>query len=93
MTLNRRHLLKEALNPRPGVDRHRDQGKILRKCQYAVGAEVMLQAEALRSAQHHADLDLLATVQVEQRIGEECLVGSVALAEVSRELEAVVVHR
>jgi len=54
---------------------------------------MVLEAESLRAAQHHADLDLLASVQVEQRIGDEPVVGSVALAEVSGEFEAVVVHR
>src|SRR5919204_667393 len=50
-------------------------------------------AEALRAAQHHAHLDLAATVEIEQRIGHELILGAVTLAEVRGQLEAVLVHR
>ena len=44
------------------------------------------------ATEHHAYLHLLASVQVEQRVGDELLLGAVALAEVRGELQAVVVH-
>ena len=92
MALDRDHLLEHALDARSRVDRHRHQREILGQREYPIGTKVVLEPEPLRAPQHHAHLDLPAPVQVEQRVGDELVLGPVALAEVRGELQAVVVH-
>ena len=92
VTLDRDDLLEQVLDSRSRIDRHRHQREILRQREYPVRAKPVLQPEALRATQHHADLNLLAPIQVEQRVGDELLLGSMALAEIRGELQAIVVH-
>ena len=92
MPLDRDDFVEQVLDAWPGVNRDRDEREILGQREEPVGAAVVLQAEALGATEHHADLDLLASVQIEQRVGDELMLGPVALAEIRGELQAVVVH-
>jgi len=53
---------------------------------------VAFQPESLNAAQHDAGRDLVPAVQVDEGVGDECAVGTVALAEVAGQFDAVRVH-
>ena len=92
VTLDVSDFIEEVLDPAARIDGYRHQGEILRQGEQAVGSQMVLEAKAFGAAQHDAHLDPLTSVQIEQRIGDELVIGSVALAEVCGELQTVVVN-
>ena len=89
---DRLDVVERGLDAPARVDRDRDDRQVLRERQQARRLEVVLDAEALDSAHHDARLKRAALVEVDQRIGEERAVRAVALAEVRRQLQAIVDH-
>ncbi len=85
--------LDQLLDPLARVDRDRDDGEILRKRQQPIGAQVVKASEALAASQQHAHSKAPLAVEVQQLVGEQLAADAIALAEVGRQLQAVLVHR
>ena len=83
---------QDSLDALAGVDGHADDRQVLGEGEQALGVQAVAQAEALGATQQDADLHRVVLVDVEQCVGEEAVAGAVALPEVRRELQAVVVH-
>src|ERR671931_2381310 len=83
-------LVERGLDALPGVDRDRHEREVLGQRQQARRLEVVLDAEALDAAQDHAGLEGPTLVEVHERVAEERAAGAVALAEIGRQLQAVV---
>jgi hypothetical protein len=81
-----------ALDASAGVNGDGDDGQVLREREQAIRLQVVLDAEAFNAAHDNAGLEGVAFVEVQERVSREGAVGAVALAEVSRELETVLVH-
>ena len=81
---------EHRLDPRAGVDRHRDQRQVLGQRQRAVGAQVVLEPEALGAAEQDAGRDLVPPVQLEQGVRDERAAAALPLAEVAGQLQASV---
>ena len=84
--------LEHRLDPLAAVDGDRDDRQVLGQRQQPVGVQVVQAAEAFGASQQDAGLQPVAAVDVEQLVGEQPVVGAVALAEIGRELQAVLVH-
>lgn len=80
------------LDARPRVDGDGHQWEILREREQAVGAQMLLGAEALDAAHHDTCRQPVTGVDVGKGIRHEPAVGAVALAVVGRELQAVLAH-
>jgi hypothetical protein len=85
-------LVQRRLDTRARVDGDRHQRQVLRERQEAVGVQVLLGPEALDAAHDQAGLELVARVDLDERVGQEAAADAVALAEVGGELDAVLVH-
>ena len=86
-------LLEQRLDPLARVDRDRHHRQIFGQRQQPVGAQVVQPPEALGAAQQHARLHAHARRRCPSSSSAEQPVGrAVALAEVRRELQAVLVH-
>ena len=88
-----RDRFERLLDAGTSVDCHRHDGEILRQRQLPVGMQMLLGAVARDPSQQDARLELVPLVYVRQRVRDEAVRGTVALAEVDRQLERVVRHR
>src|SRR6185312_8266983 len=80
------------LDLRPNVDRQRDQRQVLGQRQRAVGAQVVLEPEALGAAEEDAGRDRVPPVQLEQGVRDERVAAALPFAEVGGQL-LVLGHR
>jgi hypothetical protein len=73
------HLRQRLLDALAGVDRDRDHGQVLGQGEQPLGLKVLAGPEPLRTAQQHAGRELVASVAVQQGVGQEPAAGLVVL--------------
>lgn len=78
--LHLEHARHHRLDPRRAVHRNRDHREVLGQGEEAVGVKVMPEAKTLRSAEQDAHHQAVTAVEVEQRVGDQAIGTSVALA-------------
>ncbi len=92
LALDLHHRLEDRLDPAPFVDGDRHQRKVLGQGQQAVGVETVEPPEAPDPTQQHAGLQAVGAVDAHQLVAHQPVPGAVALPEVGRQLQAVLVH-
>ena len=75
------------------VDRHGHERKILREREEPVGMERLTEPEPLGRAHQHGGSQLVLLEEIHEGVRQELVPDPFRLAEVDRELEAVVIHK
>ena len=86
-------LIKHSFDARTVINGDRNERQILGQGQGTVGAQMMLEPESVDAPEQDAGRDLMARVQVDQSVSDECAATAVALTEIAGQLQAVLVHR